>query len=331
MSDEEEVEKPKPGTLITVTSEGGGSAAIETMLRAAGTLAKGLRRAVPFLTRRAVVIKPGQPAIINSNNLSYELSAPVLNIPLVAEPGGTRAAICLDGPAIGFLLEGSLGGDGSDPPKLNPKGLSAAQNAFMERVVASVVDCISDSLRTATGLRLNRIPSTGGEKSAGGTMVVLPLAFIDNAAGSSDGEDSEDDDLFSSEEEEEAPQEANQHGQVLLAISKNGLMRARSDTTKKRQIRAVEPRLMATMQEAEVEVIAELGRISLTLGQLTALKLGDTLRLDIPVNGDIDVRVEDQFLFKGQPTTSGTQLAIQIVGRQAGGPASGRGGPSSIP
>ena len=67
-----------------------------------------------------VTIQPGDPYIVNSNAIETVFRCPFIS-ESVSEPGGAQAAICLDAKAIS-LLEGSLGGDGSDPPKLNPKG-----------------------------------------------------------------------------------------------------------------------------------------------------------------------------------------------------------------
>jgi flagellar motor switch protein FliM len=299
-------------SLISVTATGGSTAALETM-----------RRAVPFLTRRGVAIKPGAPYVVNSNELESQLTAPVYLANLASEPGGARAAICLDSHAISFLLEGSLGGDGSDPPKLNPKGLTAPQLAFMDRVFTNVMKCCAETIERSIGLSVKYLPRAQGQKSAGATLVVLPLDFVDEAALDDDddmdvfGPDSNDE-ASDGEAEAEAEAEAGSttsQGRMLIGLSKNALNRARAAHDRRQRTQPVDDRVAATIREVDVDVVAELGRLPLTIGKLMALKVGDTLRLDVPVNGHIILRIDEEVLFRGQPTTTGTQLAIQIVER----------------
>ena len=60
-------------------------------------------------------------------------------------------------------------------------------------------------------------------------------------------------------------------------------------------------------------MVAELGRVPMSLGDLGLLQVGDTLRVPVAVNGAVDVRVEDVPLFKGRPTTAGSQLAVRLI------------------
>lgn len=293
-------------SLMRVTREGGGEAAVETMLRTAPHVASGVRRAIPFLGRRGIVVTHGTPSLINSRDLGEGLTKPRYIVQCAVEPGGARAALCFDGPAIGFLVEGALGGDGSDPPTLHEKGLSAPQKAFMARLGEQIVFCISTATTNGVGLGLTTLPPGAGEKSAGGPMVILPLSF---EARKSAGDDEEDDFGFDDDEGEEGEQEAAQIGEMVLAISKHALYSARainSDAT-------INPRIAATLAQVEVMMVGELGRITMTLGEMMMLAPGDTLRLDVPVNGTVDVRMGEQVLFRAHPTTAGSQLALQLV------------------
>ncbi|MFP6685280.1 MAG: FliM/FliN family flagellar motor switch protein, partial [Polyangiaceae bacterium] len=301
-------------SLISVTATGGSTAALETMRRAGDPLALALRRAVPFLTRRGVAIKPGEPYVMNSNELESQLTAPVYLANLASEPGGARAAICLDSKAISFLLEGSLGGDGSDPPKLNAKGLTAPQLAFMDRVFTNIMKCCAETIERSIGLSVKNLPRAQGQKSAGATLVVLPLNFVDEAA----LDDDDDMDVFGPESTDEAPESDDEaessssasRGRMLIGLSKNALNRARAANDRRQRTQPIDDRVAATIREVDVDVVAELGRLPLTIGKLMALKVGDTLRLDVPVNGHIILRIDEVVLFRGQPTTAGTQLAI---------------------
>jgi len=114
-------------------------------------------------------------------------------------------------------------------------------------------------------------------------------------------------------EVDEETGEEQAHGNVPLAISQHALSAVHSRPAD----RAREPdqRLVKTLEQTEVEVVAELGRMQISLGQLAALEIGSTLRLAVPVKGAIAVRVDQRVLFKAQPTAVGTQLAVRLTSR----------------
>ena len=74
----------------------------------------------------------------------------------------------------------------------------------------------------------------------------------------------------------------------------------------------VDPAVAATLSNVEMEVVVELGRLPIRLGQLSNLKVGDTLKLDVAVGGLVKVRAGSRELLKGRPTTQGGQIAIRI-------------------
>lgn len=321
--------------LIALTSEGGSALAEETMRRAAEALGQCLRRGVSVLGKRRATVVAGEPTTVRASDFSKDLAGPVHIVHIAADPGGSRAMLAVDAPTIGLLLEGALGGDGTDPPKLNPKGLSAPQRAFMDRIADGIVKALSPAMARNVGLSLTKLaPQTMNERSADGALVQLPLYIREMvaAAPASTGGGFSLDDFDSPGAAAPAaaePEEGVTIGTILLAVSKTALNAARAANQQKRVDR-VDPRIAATMREVAVEVVAELGRIRMTLGQLGALRVGDTLRLDVAVNGEVDVRVENQVLFVGHPTTVGTQLAIQLgdprEGVHAGGEEPGAPG-----
>jgi flagellar motor switch protein FliM len=305
-------------SLISVTSEGGSAVAEETMQRAAASIASGVRRAVPFLGRRRATAVAIAPATVRANTFGKDLVDPFYVCSLAAEPGGSRAMLALDAQAIAFLLEGMLGGDGSDTPKLAKKGLSGPQRAFIDRIVGNIVTSVSSSLGKALGLTLTKLPQLMNERPADGVVVKLPIQFHDTAPKVVESKKEFSLDEFDmpsmrgASSSQNGPEEATVFGTMFLAISKTALIAARAANLAHR-VQQVDPRLAASLRQVEVNVVAELGRVRLTLGGLSALRVGDTLRLDVPVDGDVEVRVEDQPLFRGQPTTHGSQLAIQVT------------------
>lgn len=107
--------------LVSVSSEGGSSAAIETMNRAIPGIIRGIRRGVPFIARRQIEVVPHPPVLVDAKGVTEALVPPLYAVPLAAEPGGNRGYIAVDGRAISFLLEGTLGGDGRELPQLAPE------------------------------------------------------------------------------------------------------------------------------------------------------------------------------------------------------------------
>ncbi|MSP25127.1 MAG: flagellar motor switch protein FliM [Myxococcales bacterium] len=307
-------------TLIALTSGGGSALAEETLRRAGTALAQNLRRGVPVLGKRRAVVIPGEPSTVLASDFGKDLDGPVFVAPLAAEPGGSRAMLAVDASTIALLFEGALGGDGADPPQLNPKGLTAPQRAFMDRIAGGIVQSLGSALARHVGLSLTKLaPQTGNERSADGALVQLPLHIREQAlsapASQPGGFGLDDFDSPSpAANTSDEPQEGALIGTILLAVSKTALNAARAANTQKRA-EGIDPRVAATVREVLVQVVVELGRVRMTLGKIGALRVGDTLRLDVPVNGDVDVRVENQVLFTGQPTTVGTQLAVQIVAR----------------
>ena len=290
--------RPQSSTSALIGEGSAGAAALHMMNLHAEPLSRALRKAVPFFSRRGVEVRPELAKVVPAQDLGDQLTAPGYVAPLVTAPGGTRAALGFDGDAIAFLLEGSLGGDGSMLPELSPTGLSVAQHAFIARLAQSVVACLSTTLSDQLGLSLEPLPRSSGD-AAGGAFITLPLRLFDPGA-----------------DDPTAPV-----GQVVLAISKHALLALRDH----RQTARSHPdeRVVAALRHTEVEVVAELGRIALPLAALTRLRPGDTLRLAVPVEGGtVDVRVEDQVLFRGRPTTSGSQLAVRVLsGDQAPSPS----------
>lgn len=73
------------------------------------------------------------------------------------------------------------------------------------------------------------------------------------------------------------------------------------------------PRIAAVLQDVELQLIVELGRVPLRVGRLASLKVGDTLRLDVPVSGLVSVRADGHELMRGRPTSTGGRIAVKIV------------------
>jgi flagellar motor switch/type III secretory pathway protein FliN len=76
-----------------------------------------------------------------------------------------------------------------------------------------------------------------------------------------------------------------------------------------------DPRFAEALFEVPIEVVAELGRVSLGLRRLLTLQPGQILRLSSAVDDSVLVRVAGVTKFTGSPVISRGQLAIQIKAR----------------
>jgi flagellar motor switch protein FliM len=273
--------------LLGGAAEAGGvRAALAFVDRHAAELAGALRRGVPFLGRRGVPIAPAPAEAMTLSALAAELAQPSFSVLLATDPGGSRGALFLDAAACAFLLDGALGGDGSQPPTLDPTALSAAQSALIARVAEGVVGAASATLGAIAGFRLLRLPHTPGATPADAPSIALRLGLGD----------------------------AGSFGTVVLAVGRDALLASGAAMPSARRD-AIEPRVAATLEDVELEVVAELGRVRMKLGELSALAVGDVLDLDVPVGGVVKVRAGNRFLLEGHPTTSGTQVAIRVARR----------------
>jgi flagellar motor switch protein FliM len=254
--------------------------AAETLDRHAPSLVTAMKKAVPFLSRRGVPVEAMPSTPLSVAELEQQLGEPSYVMHAATDPGGVRAAVAFDPRAISFLLCGALGDDGSDPPPLTGR-LTTAQTMLMQRTGQAVIAALSNALGAALGLRLQPLPS-GGDGAPEGRSVALWIHL---------GEDGKS-------------------GRIAVLLAKDALLGLVVSATRGS---AVDPRAAAALERVELTLIAELGRVRMKLGELAALKVGDMVHLDATLGGTLDVRAEEQVLLKGQPTSSGTHVAIRVV------------------
>ena len=242
-----------------------------------------LRRAVPFLGRRGVPVTLSYARTVPVAELLEGLPRPIHVTHLVPSPGGARGAMLLDAGAIAMFLEGVLGGDGRVLPELNPAGLSAPQAALMSGLATAIVKGFSDALWPSLGVRLEcRAPETE-EATAEAAPVACVLEFG-----------------------------AETVGRAILLLPKEILL-ATSSQPEPASPPPADPCIVAVLAGVELTLVAELGRMQMKLRDLTNLKVGDTINLNVPVSGTVSVRANGRELLRGRPTTSGGQIAVKIT------------------
>ncbi len=270
--------------LLRFAAEGGrvrrAAAALE---QASPQLASALRRSMPFLGRHGTPVALCFARAIPLGELLGDLPRPVHATHLVVSPGGARGAIILDAGAIAMVLDGVLGGDGSAPPQLDAAGLSSPQVALASRVIEGVVRSFSEVLSKRFGLLLEVSAPDGDDASSETAPIVCSFELGTGA----------------------------QVGRVMLLVAKEAILGGaedRADTS----ANALDPRVVQVLEQVELDLVAELARMKMSLGHLSSLRVGDTIRLDIPVGAAINVRADGRVVLRGHPTTSSGQIAVRI-------------------
>lgn len=262
--------------------------ATSALEQTAPLLASALKRAMPFLGSRGASVSLAFARAMPIGDLVGELQRPFHATRVVLTPGGASGAILFDAGAISTALDGVLGGDGKSPPRLEGTGLTGPQTALMGRVVDGVVRSFSEIMVKKFGFGLRAVAPDAEDATTEGAPVActLELGGTDPA------------------------------GRVVLLLPKEALL----GVTEARENPAhpADPRVVAVLDQVELEVVAELARVKISLGQLSRLKVGDTIRVDTPVGGKVSVRADGRVLLRGHPTTNAGQIAIRVVGGHEG-------------
>jgi flagellar motor switch protein FliM len=197
-------------------------------------------------------------------------------------PGPGAGAMVFDAAASGFLLDGVLGGSGVGAlPALNPTGLSGPQAALLSGLASNILRAFSTSLNACLGIGLDG-RSVGSPAGADAVSLACELAV-------------------------ETP-----HGtaRIVLVIPADALATRNAAPPPEA---AGDPRVARLMDDVELDLVVELGRVALPIGRMAVLAVGDTLRLDVPVAGLVSIRAGEQELMHGRPTSSAGRIAVKIV------------------
>lgn len=248
-------------------------------------LAAAIRRALPFLARRGTTVLPIATATVALDEAMADLPSPRYRMSLVTAPDAGSGAVVLDAAAISLLLDGVLGGDGKHPAPLDPSGLSTPQIALLQRTLAGVVDTLAATLKLRLGLAIAPAPSAVGRSAPSdeGTPATLTFQL---------GENPED-------------------GKLVLALPSDALLQ---HADRKGAPPGEDPRVARTLQEVDLELVAELGRLKVSLQRLASLRVGDVLRLDVAVDSAVSVRADGRPILAGRPTSSSGRIAVKITG-----------------
>jgi flagellar motor switch protein FliM len=195
----------------------------------------------------------------------------------------------LDSTAISLVLDGVLGGDGKTLPVLDPAGLTPPQMALVARVVNDIVRSLSEVFLRKFGFTLEASAPDGEDASS----ETAPIACCFELG-------------------------AGEHiGRVVLLIAKEALLVGLPDGERSPP-RQRDARISAVVEQVELDIVAELARTKMSVGRISSLRVGDSIRLDVPVGAAVLLRADGHVVLRGYPTTRSGQIAIRIEGRHSG-------------
>jgi flagellar motor switch/type III secretory pathway protein FliN len=269
---------------------------LRSALGALAAIAEGFgrnaRRTLPFLLRQRVRFNLGEPAIGDPKDSDAAEHGPCYVVSLAGTDPVAWASLTLNGPCLARLLEGSLGNSQvSEGASLGDR-LTLAQKVLIAKLATRLGHDFVDAIRKEIGLSFE---VSGGQAA-------------DQEEDASADEKQRKDALYI---ELRLDGEDNGAG-LVLAIGADVLDEAARDSDVHNAPKG-DPRIAEALLEVKIPIIAELGRLSLGLGRVLALKKGQILRLPTLAESSIPVTINGVIKFEGTPVTSRGQLAVQII------------------
>ncbi|MGC4092251.1 MAG: FliM/FliN family flagellar motor switch protein [Polyangiaceae bacterium] len=264
--------------------------AMQAMTRVAANFSRAARRSLPFLVKRRARLAPSSVVFVDTSPAARQVDSPVYEV-LFEEAGGpARGSLFFNTDAVAVTLEGVLGGAGGSTAGLG-SALSVAQSALVSRVVKQLSEDFVRAVRDEVGVSIRvtsaRSIAAGDERDVNisdGLGVDCAFEGLSPSA------------------------------KISLAMGAEALEAAIKDSEPEDST-AGDPRFAEALHEVPVEVVAELGRVSLGLHRLLTLQVGQVLRLSSAIDDPVVVRVAGVPKFSGAPVISRGQLAIQIKAR----------------
>lgn len=183
-----------------------------------------------------------------------------------------RGLILFDEAALARVLDGVLGGGSATT--LSSAKLTSAQLALATRVSTSLLKAFAEALTTRLGVTIE--PSASKEIDSGAAVVVTLV--LDGG------------------------------GKISVALP---LAAIRTDDPAA-DLGKNDPGIEAAMNEVEVDVVAELGKVRLSLDTIMRLQVGDVVRLSLPLDERARVSAGGAVLYHGRPTASGAVVAVAL-------------------
>ena len=264
--------------------------AVEVMGRIAGEFARSARRCLPFLSRYKSQLLPGPVQSLQSS-LENELEQPTFEVAIGTADGLGWGSVTLDANAIGFVLEGALGGSGAFWETSVDPALTAAQRALLMRLTQSLAGELAAQIHREVGLSMSILGAPGGPSAtspeAGDVLRVVCRI-------------------------EGLPVNAS----IVVSASAQALEHAAKEQDGAPEPIQSDPRVVDALLEVPMELRAELGRVSIGLRRVLLLRPGDVIHLKTATDDPLRVTVAGVEKFCGVPVVSRGQLSIEVRERQ---------------
>lgn len=266
-------------------------AAMQAMGRVAIHFARLARRTMPFLVKRRTRLVPGAVAFVDLKSDASVVHGPVYEVLLEEADGPGWASLFINADALAIMLEGALGGAGDGASTALGSNLTVAQSALVSKVVRQLAEDVKRAVRDEVGvsleLTLSHSISTGDEREATwGDGLGVDCVFENLAS----------------------------PAKISLSMGAEALEAALKEKDAEEPSPG-DPRMAEALHEVTVEVVAELGRVSIGLRRLLTLQPGQVLRLGAALDDPAVLRVGGVTKFAGAPVISRGQLAVQIKAR----------------
>lgn len=208
-----------------------------------------------------------------------------------ADEGPAWGQVILNGPALALIFEGALGGAGDGPARPLNAELTLAQRSLANRIVRSLAQDFVAALTEEASLTLQvtslqALPSDEPLVFSGSDGLVVDCTF----------EGVEGDAC------------------ITIAVSAEALEAATREQVVDDTSHG-DPRLTEALQNVEVEVVAELGRVKMGLREVLSVCVGQVIRLTTALDDPVTVRIGGIPKLTGVPVVSRGQLAIDVRGR----------------
>ena len=251
--------------------------------RAASAFGRSLRRLLSFVNAFGVII--GEPQLEVSLAADAKGDTPSGAMDLGGDQGFVR--IACDTRLIDMCIEGALGGK-----RLSPRervALSVAERSLMNKVLGDLAGELTTTFGSALGRPLPR------EAPRSDALRGHQKLYVARFPVEGDGVEAS----------------------FTITASRDVLHREME--AELAEPMHVNSAMAGLLQDVEVPIVAELGRVKVGLTALLSLQVGDVLRLTAATDDPVCVRVGGREKFGAGPVISRGQVSVEVQSRRSGG------------
>ena len=251
--------------------------------RAASAFSRSLRRTLSFVSAFGVII--GDPELDVSLAIDAKGPVPSGAMDLGGEQGFVR--IACDSQLVDMCIEGALGGK-----RLTPRdrvALSVAERSLMAKVLSDLAHELTATFGTALGRPLPK-ESPRADALRGHQKLYVARYPVEG-----DGVEAS----FTITASRDVLHQENADAEIGEPVHHN-------------------PAMAGLVQDVEVPIVAELGRVKVGLTSLLSLQVGDVLRLTTATDDPVIVRVAGREKFGAVPVISRGQVSVEVQTRRSG-------------